>query len=514
MSLDASSWFIEQVQQSNASPKRIFTIGGSDYSASVQKWPNIKYKADTIDLGTISLSLSNRDRGLLFFIEQGSSMTTSCEVSVAFTHPDSGEERVSLYVGEPSAVTFGDNGLTAKLQLQGKTKRLTEFSLGSDTESGGLDFTSSDYYPSDLAWTLITSHGGLSAVSDSSNPDIDFEKWQAWRDLNVVREVKVQGFFTGEKVYQALNTLAYMDSMVILFRNSRLDFTPLISGYGSSSTPISPDHTIDLKMAVDPGTVTNEFSVEADYDPVSRKFGVRYLQVNSRSRTVYGTKSGRFGSQSVWFSTLEDARYLSEDVLRFQQHPLSRLSLRCPLAGGLHLTVGDVITVTDSIFQSQQAFRVTEMGIELDRGRIKLKCDQAKQRPWHYQATVSSLNLHVRTVSSVGSGDYFAIDEGLTGSQVYRTGEDGYFQPLGTYASAVTAISEQEVLFGGPPDSGWPHSVIQRSSDRGQTAVTVSSLSDFVPEVFDIFQVQSGTFLASANSGSIWRSTDAGSSWN
>ena len=154
------------------------------------------------------------------------------------------------------------------------------------------------------------------------------------------------------------------------------------------------------------------------------------------------------------------------------------------------------------------------MGIDLGRGRIDLKCEQAKQRPWHYQATVSSKNLEVRTITAASSGVYFGIDESPGGKQVYRTQEDGFFQPLGIYATAVAAVSEQEVLFGGPPSSGAAYSVIQRSSDGGLTAAVVSSLSPFVSKVHEIFQVGSATYLASTSSGGIWRSTDAGKNWN
>ena len=50
--------------------------------------------------------------------------------------------------------------------------------------------------------------------------------------------------------------------------------------------------------------------------------------------------------------------------------------------------------------------------------------------------------------------------------------------------------------------------------DAGSSAVTVSSLTVNLSTVHRIFQVRSGSYLASANSGAIYRSTDGGSSWN
>ncbi len=515
MSLDVSSWFIDQLRQERASPQRIFTINGCDFSHLVLRWPKVKYKADTIDLGRVSIDLSNRNREFQFFVDSGLSMTASCEIALSFTHPELGPERASLYLGEPSGVRFSEGGVEARLQLQGKTKRLTDVSLGTDTDSGGLDFTDSDYFPSDLAWTLVTCFGGLSAVQDSSNPDIDYPKWKAWNDVNIVRDVRVNGFFTGEKIYQVLNTLAFMDSVMILFRNTRLDFTPIIDGFGAGGELVSPDEIIDLNLSVDPTAIVNDFSIEISYDIATRKFQSQLSLVNSQSILDFGRRSGRFGSQSIWFADLDDARYFAEDIVRFHQKPAPRISLKTPLAGGAHLTVGDVVTVTDSLFQQErQSFRITELGIDLGRGRVDFRCERANQRPWHFQSTVSSKNFQVRTISAVGSGRFLGIDQIELGKQVYRTDGDGVFQPLDLFASALMPISQNEILFGGPPSSGWPHSVLQRSSDGGLSSAIVSSLTPFLPVVHDIFEVKSGTHLASTSSGGIWRSSDAGSSWS
>ncbi|MEE8434651.1 MAG: hypothetical protein V3S64_07680, partial [bacterium] len=156
MSLNVSSWFIEKMRAPIGSPIRRFTIGGSDYSATVIRWPSLGFRAGTIDLGTTVVVLGNVDNSLSFFVGCDHFLTTSCEITLGFSHPDSGEEAISLFMGTPSNLVFARDGKELRMQLQGKTKRLTDTSLGTDTESGGVDFTNSANYPSDLAWTLIT----------------------------------------------------------------------------------------------------------------------------------------------------------------------------------------------------------------------------------------------------------------------------------------------------------------------------------------------------------------------
>ena len=515
MSLDVTSWYIGQIRSQRSAPKRRFLIGGSDYSAQVLRWPTLRYKAGTIDLGTTALRLSNIDRSFQFFVDCEHSLTTSCEISLGFTHSQSGDEHVVLFQGAPSHLAYGRGGTELRLQMQGKTKRLSDASLGSDIESGGLDFTDSSHYPSDLAWTLITCHGEMSSVASESNPDIDYPEWLAWRDENVIRDVRVQAYLTGERIYQVLNSLAIMDAKVISFQNNRLRFKDEFQPYEEVNSPFPHDKIIDLQLSLDPSRIVNHFVVEAGYDASKSKFTAQFTKVNSESQARFGRKSGRYSSRGVWFATGGDARYLAEDRVRFGKNPEPTLKIGAPLAGGVEYTLGDVVSITHSYFDLQaRAFQIVSQSVDLDRGRVDIEFLRANHRPWQFQSTVSSENLLVRTLAAVGSDSFLAINESLGNSQVFRSGSDGGFQSTDFYASAILAINDQEILFGGEPSSDATQAVIQRSSDSGSSSTVVSSLAANITKVHDFFEVKSGTYLASTNSGGIYRSTDGGSSWN
>lgn len=514
MSLSVSSWFVDQMNSAVSQPLRYFTVGGSDYSKSVLRWPRIIYRADNIDLGTISIGVSNREREFQFFVDCTFFLTTSCSISLGYTHPLSGTEIISLYMGEPSGVTFAEGGLSARIQLQGKTKRLKDITVGADTTSGGVDFSNSGHYPSDLAWYLLTDYGQMSVLQHTSNPDIDWNRWLAWRDLDIIKDVRVKGYFTGQKVYQALNTLAYMDSMVLYFRNEMLDFTPSIKPADIVEHNFVPREIIDLKLTLDPTKIINEFTAEADYNVETGVFGNYTILAHSQSQVDYGKRSGRFGSTFTWFETLNDGRYLAEDRVRFHYNTKPLINLKTTLAGGGHLTVGDVVTLSESSFQlSGKPLRVTEMAMDLGQGTIDFKLERAHQRAWHFVEKVSSKNMMVRTITQVGEDQYLAISEGVYGKEVYRKSPGEMFTPLSSYASALLAINDNEIIFGGPPTSGYGQSVVRRSSDSGSSSTTVSSLNPSASTVHDFHRLQSGTLLASTTSGGIWRSSDAGSSW-
>jgi hypothetical protein len=217
----------------------------------------------------------------------------------------------------------------------------------------------------------------------------------------------------------------------------------------------------------------------------------------------------------VWFASGADAGYLAEDRVRFGHDLRPSLRVQTPLAGGLELNVGDVVSWSDSHFgMSARPFRVVEQSIHLDDGRVELLLEEARRRPWEPQDSVSSLNLNLRTLTAIGSASWLALTDELGTDRLVRRDGEGVFQPVGPRGTALLVLGGGELLLGGPPNAGGFQAVLQRSSDAGSSAVVVSSLAPNVDEVHDLFEVRSGTVLASVNSGGIWRSTDAGSSWS
>jgi hypothetical protein len=514
MTLDVSSWFIAQSRREQTAPVRRFTLGGSDYSQRVLRWPVVRFRTDTIDLGTTQVVLSNIARDFQFLVDSGTALTDSCELSLGFTHPESGEERLSLFVGAPSHLGFTRDGRELRLQMQGKTKRLTDTALGTDTQSGGIDFTGSAHLPADLAWTLVTCYGGMADVRSVSNPDIHYAEWEAWRDENVVRDLRVKAYLRGERIFQVLNALAVMDARTITFRNTRLRFGGKYQPFGSVNPELPGDHVLELRVTLDPARITNHFFVEAGYDPGTGVFLAQLTRVNTASMEIFGQRSARFSSRGVWFATGNDGRYLAEDQVRFGRRPRPAVTVRTPLARGLEYSAGEVITLTHSHFGwTQRPFRVVEQAIDLDDGSVALQLEAAEHRPWQFQASVSSSNLAVGALVAVGSDHFLAMADAGVARPVFRSEGGGAFLPTGIHATAMHALSGQELLFGGPPSSGFSQAVIQRSSDCGSTTTVVSSLASNVSQVVAFFRVDSATLLASANSGAIFRSTDAGSSW-
>ena len=384
MTLSVSSWFAAEAAGPTWSPARHFTLGGSDASAAVLRWPALRTQLGGVDLMTAQIALSNADGRFNSFVSStGAVLATSCELALSLTHPGSGEERLRLFQGQTSRLRFQQAGAVLALELQGRTRQLGNPTLGSDATSGALLFTTSAMFPSDLSWDLLTQHGGLDSAQNCGNADIDYAGWLAWRHWDEMRDIRVQARFRGERLLQALDDLTLMASRGLSLRDGRLSFPDRYEGYEGPLTALDPGRLLNLEMDLDPARLVNVFQVEADYSLVEEAFLGTVSRVQSDSIVLYGERAGRFSSTAVWFASIADAHYLAEDQVLFNHRPTPRLHLRLPLDQGLGISPGQTVTLSQSYIPvSSSAWRVQAQTLDLEQGESALTLERAWRRPW------------------------------------------------------------------------------------------------------------------------------------
>lgn len=86
MPFAVSSWFVDQAQRTNPdSLKRTFTIGTSDYSTYVTKWPAVARTWDNVSPVSVTINLANEGQTFNFFRTDKTNMRSSAEVKIGFT---------------------------------------------------------------------------------------------------------------------------------------------------------------------------------------------------------------------------------------------------------------------------------------------------------------------------------------------------------------------------------------------------------------------------------------------
>lgn len=375
MGYSVTSWFYEQLQSYQSSPKRVLTIGGSDYSQYVLRWPSIRRSWQDVRPVSVTINLGNESQTFNFFKTDKVNMRKTCVVKLGFTHPTSGDELLTIYSGTVEKVSWKGGELV--VNLLDKMKPFTEKVIGSTTSA--VSYTGSNYLVSDLGWYICTSHGGLSAITSTSNPDIDYASFQDWAAVFSGDSVFMRAKFEGVKVNEALRKLARLVDSGIFIENDKVVFKRFGAADVLDVLVDGPRIKSDLGLEVSDSELVNKAWVYADYNADSNSWGINVFSVNTDSVNSYGLRENIDKDETFWYVSSATALNLAQRRTTFKALPYERYSFDTSLVP-LHRQIGETVRLVDSFLSvtSASAWRMTEYTLDLDKGISKLTVDNAQ----------------------------------------------------------------------------------------------------------------------------------------
>lgn len=262
------------------------------------------------------------------------------------------------------------------ISLKDKIKPFTEKILGSSDVP--LDFTTSDYLIHDLAFFLVTSHGGLSAIESTSNPDIDWLSFVDFQEIFSRDNVRVQARYEGTKVNEALRRLMRYTYAAAFVENDKLTFARFTSP-SSFTTQLTDASIIDLSLDINDADIVNRQHVYADYDQTSDFWKIDAFDEASASVNSYGLRESVEKDETVWYINSASALNLAERRTTILRDPIDRFKIQTPLVA-MGRQIGEVIRFTDSFFNinSSDAFRLMGYQLDLDKGKMFLEIDESQ----------------------------------------------------------------------------------------------------------------------------------------
>lgn len=373
MAYQVTSWFIDQLSARQSAPKRVFTIGTSDYSDRVRKWPTIKRKWDDVRPQSITLDLVNGDAVLNAIRNNKTLLAETCAIQFGFTHPTSGDELITMFSGTMDKVRYSD-GLCA-VTLLDKFKRLSERVMG--TRDDPVVFSGSTL-PSDIAWAAITSFGGYSAIESTTNPDINFESFQAWAAVFSADTVLTDAFIEGKKCTDVLKRVARYTQSAIYIEDDKFAFHRF-SAADSNQTTLDNDTIKDLTLEIDDSDIVNKQYVYGAYDTTSGDWFIQTNFVSSSSVNTYGLREQIEKDDTIWYTTSVSALNMAQRVISTAGEPYDRISVDTTLYGALR-QVGETIAIEDPFFEGaiNGGYRVMEYSLNLNDGAYSARLDKSQ----------------------------------------------------------------------------------------------------------------------------------------
>jgi len=372
MSHTVTSWFTAQSFSKTPAPiVRKFTIGSSDYSSRVMKWPSFTRSHNDIRPISLKMMLANADGGMNYLRSDKTLMENNCDVSFGFTHATSGDELIDMFSGKMSKLVFKNEVLD--ISITDKFKQLTERVVG--TSDVPVSYTGSNYLPSDVAWWAITSYGGYDATVSSANTDINYSTFAEWASVFSGDAVFIEAEFKGTKVAEILRKLGRYTQSAIYIDDNKISFHRF-GVADSHSTTLGSTDLRNVEVSFDKSDLVTKQYVFADYDTTSRYHKITVHASNSASANSFGLLEAVEKDSNVWYVNSASGINLAERKILVDGEPNDKLVAETGLQG-FPLSIGETLTIVDDFFSETQSYRIMGHTLNMDTGLSTLKINKA-----------------------------------------------------------------------------------------------------------------------------------------
>ena len=369
MSYSVTSWFIDQCAATVPTVKNQFLIGTSDYSDYVLSWPSINVQWNNIKPLSVTINLANDGQVFNFIKEDKTNLRTTCYLKTGFTHPTSGDEFVTLHSGTITRISY-DSGKCA-ITVTDKLKQLSERVIGSTNSP--VVMSSTTQLPSDLAWWLCTSYGGLSSIQSTSNPDIDYSSWLSWAAVFSADSVNVGARFEGKKVLEGLRSIGRHTRSAIFMSNGKLTFNRFTT-INTNITSVNADYILGSTLSIADDDIINKQYVQANYIPSSDYWTITVFDARTSSINSYGLRENMERDESFWYVSSANAINLAQREMFTNGVPIERYEVTTQLKT-LPILIGETIVAIDDHLSVAAGWRMMEKTIDMNTFKIKAKID-------------------------------------------------------------------------------------------------------------------------------------------
>ncbi len=369
---NVTSWFVDQLALPASSPKRVFSMGGSDYSSRVTRWPSVKRVAQGLQPRDVTLQLANHDGHFNFFYNLQYTIVKSATLQIGFTHVSSGDELITIYSGRLKNVKYSRETLI--LRLQDKFSELGTKKVGQSDVPVSL----TSQIPTDIAWTLLTCYGELSNVASTNNIDINYAEFLELAAVYSGDSILCAAQYEGMAVNKALNNLAeYTDAAIWDKGDGKISFARF-GEISSLDAVYQASQYTDIVPKIDDIHLINRQHVYGDYDVTSKFWKINVLDESSSSVNSYGLHENIMKFEDIWYVNSDSALNMAQRKVLIFSDPPRDIKLDMPLMG-VYRDISETVRITNDFLAitSVAGFRVTEKTIFMEKGEVDFRLTNA-----------------------------------------------------------------------------------------------------------------------------------------
>jgi len=230
-----------------------------------------------------------------------------------------------------------------------------------------MNYFHSSYNPADLAWEILTVYGGLSGITSSANPDIDYDLWVIWKSYCFTFQYLIQGHFAGDSINDILIKISRItDSMIYVTGAGKIGFRIFIEDT-TSPMDITRDDLLEFpRIFIDSTELMNYLTVYYGYNPATQIWLSSLIAQNSQSQTDFGLFTLQEKDVVLWHSGYYSAEAYAVKKLDREKEPIGEGECLLPLKG-FTTGVGRGLDITEAF----RGFANKGLRIEVERGEIE-----------------------------------------------------------------------------------------------------------------------------------------------
>ena len=365
MPYTVTSDFVDNSRLYSSEPVREFTIGSSNYSTRVLKWPRVSKEWNHPKSVPMSIELANADQGMNFLRLDKTLLSSICTTKIGYD-----SELITVQAGKIDSIKYTKGKCV--IRFLDKMKQLSERLIGDrDTP-----VTYTNELLSDVAWWAVTSYGGYDVTTSTANTDIDWTMFMEWAAIMSGDNIRVSANFEGIKITEALRKISRISESAIYVENDKL----VMSRFSSSedaSVIIEDDPTIGSELYVKDSAIINRQLVNAGYNVTSKSFAITVYSVDTASVNSFGIREEVEEDRSIWFTTSLSALNLAERKIFMHKLPLDEVKVTTPLTS-LITQLGDTVFYGDSLLNFGENFKVLERTLDMNTGKVSLVLDRSQ----------------------------------------------------------------------------------------------------------------------------------------
>jgi len=278
-------------------------------------------------------------------------------------------DSLTLFSGDVAAINYADELCT--IEVIDKFKALSSRKVG--TNDAPVDYSTSNHLGSDLAWYLCTSHGGLSSVTSTSNPDIDYTSFESWSEVFSSDQIRFQALFDGQTPTEGLRKIAKQSNSSIYVQAGKLVFKRI--GVADEVTDnYTASELLDVALSFKTSDITNRQLISGNYTQDSGHL-FTITQANTTSVNSFGIREDLLKDSNVWFVDSGSAINQAQRMLILNADPDDELRAASGMRGWIR-SVGETINVSDTFHGIAENYLIRGLNFDMDTGKTNFELDK------------------------------------------------------------------------------------------------------------------------------------------